>query len=273
MSVFVASSAHISANSWGQLWVEGKRMKSNGSRWAEIGPATPDASGLPPLKGRYFSKVPSPRFGRMDLLCKLGLGVAELCMAHAPDLNRQDVALVGGSMLGCLEADASFHDTLLTGGPAGASPAMFVYTLPSMFLGEIAIRFGLRGRTSFINAGKLSAIAAFANGVRLIEKGRAPAVLVVTGEATGLAAAKLDLGSQGCSGASAWLLTAQGPGWREIRSVRFGLGEGMALEKRGAGFGLTFVPELELALTHATGTVHCGEGADAISIELAPMAI
>jgi Beta-ketoacyl synthase, N-terminal domain len=271
MSAYLVSYAEVSARGIGQMWADGKRMIDKFTRWETVGAADPDVSGLPPLKGRYFCTEPTPRFGRMDLLCKLGLCAAELCMAHAPELTRKDVALIGGSMLGCLEVDAQYHDTLLKGGPAGASPALFVYTLPSMFLGEIAIKFGLRGRTSYINAGTLSAIAAFANGVRLIETGREQAVLVVAAEASGTAAGQLELNSLGYSGAAAWLLTAQGPGWREIRRVRFGIAEGMALEKRRSGLGLTYVPEFELALTHITGAVHCGKGADTISIELAPI--
>jgi hypothetical protein len=269
MSAFLASYARVSVKGLEQHWAEGKHTQTKFTTWAELGAGEPDASGLPPLRGRYFRVDSSPRFGRMDLLSKLGLGVAELCMAHAPVLTRQDVALVGGSMLGCLEADANYHDTLLKGGPTGASPAMFVYTLPSMFLGEIAIKFGLRGRTSYINAGKLSAIAALANGVRLIEKGRALAVLVVAAETAGPAARELDLKEQACSGACAWLLSAEGQSECAFSNVRYGVREGEILAVGEAGFGLTHIEALEQAMLRGRNmTVRCGEGADSISIEV-----
>lgn len=266
----VLSYARISAEGLDQVWAEGAHKAAHFTQWAELKAGLADDSGLPPLKGRYFSAQPSPRFGRMDLLCKLGLGAAELCMARAPDLTRQDMALVGASMLGCLEVDAKYHDGLLKGGPQGASPALFVYTLPSMFLGEIAIQFGICGRTSYISTGRTSAIAALCRGARLIEKGRAPSVLVVAAEAVGEAARALDFPERGLSGAAAWLLAPGDSGFAEIANVRFGVAEGDRLPGGAEGFGLTHLQALEEVLMYRSGTFCCGEGANAITFELLP---
>lgn len=264
----ILSYARISAEGFEQAWFERGAAQTRFTRWTELQAGLPDNSGLPPLKGRYFSKEPSPRFGRMDLLCKLGLGVAELCMEHAPILTRQDVALVGASMLGCLELDAQYHDTLLKGGSAGASPALFVYTLPSMFLGEVAIKFGLRGRTTYINAGRISAPAALVHGARLIERARAPFALVIAAEAVGRAARELDVVERGLSGAAAWLLGSGNEGFRELKSVRFGVAEGTRLTGGAEGFGLTHLQALHEVLMFESGTYCCGEGANAMTLEL-----
>ena len=72
-------------------------------------------------------------------------------------------------MLGCLEVDAQFEATRRAGAP---SPALFVYTLPSMFQGEIAIAYHLRGRCTLLSTGELSAMTALATGIRWVEKGR-----------------------------------------------------------------------------------------------------
>jgi hypothetical protein len=264
----ILSYARISAEGLDQVWAEQGPVQSRFTHWAELGAGLPGESGLPPLKGRYFSADPSPRFGRMDLLCKLGLGAAELCMAHAPDLTRQDMALVGASMLGCLEVDAEYHDRLLKGGPAGASPALFVYTLPSMFVGEIAIKFGIRGRATLINAGRLSAVAALVNGARLIEKGRAKSALVVAAEAVEQAARDLDFVERGLSGAAAWLLAPGSGGICGLSNVRYGVAEGKRLAGGAEGFGLTHLQALEEALQAGHGTLCCGEGANAITFEL-----
>lgn len=263
----ILSYARISAEGLEQVWAAASAMQSRFTHWSELKAGLADDSGLPPLKGRYFSAEPSPRFGRMDGLCKLGLGAAELCLAHAPNLTRQDLALVGASMLGCIEVDAQYHDTLLKGGPAGASPALFVYTLPSMFLGEIAIKCGIRGRTAYISSGRTSAIAALATGVRLIEKGRAPAALVVAAEAVGEAARDLDFVERGLSGAAAWLL-APGDGFCQIAGVRYGECGGTRLAGGAEGFGLTHVQALEEAMKYQSGRFCCGEGANAITLEL-----
>jgi len=264
----ILSYARISAEGIEQVWSEQAATKSRFVHWTELGAGLPDDSGLPPLKGKYFSAEPSARFGRMDLLCKLGLGVAELCMAHAPLLTCQDVALVGASMLGSLVVDAQYHETLLKGGQAGASPALFVYTLPSMFLGEIAIKCGIRGRTTYINSGRTSVVAALAAGVRLIEKARAPFALVVAAEAVGAAVRDLDVVERGLSGAAAWLLAPGQAGFREISGVRMGTGKGRRLAGGAEGFGLTHLQALHEALMYESGSFYCGEGAQAISFEL-----
>ncbi len=235
--------------------------------WPELG--APAGEGLPALKGRYFSATPSPRFGRMDELCKLALAAAELCLAGVGLPRPDEVALVGGSMLGCLEVDGQYHDTLLKGGPQGASPALFVYTLPSMFLGEIAIRFGLRGRTSLIGTGVTSALAALANAVRLVERGRAPRALAVGVEAVGAFAGELDLHVRGTSGASAWLLSAEDGGLARMGDVRYGDAAGRTLAAGPEGYGLTYVDALEQALRERhVGRVVCGEGMHAVSLAL-----
>jgi 3-oxoacyl-[acyl-carrier-protein] synthase III len=138
-----------------------------------------------------------------------------------------------------------------------------------MFVGEIAIKLGIRGRTTLLNAGKLSAIAALASGVRLIERGRAPAVLVVAAEAVGPASRDLDFDSRGQSGAAAWLLAREGEALAELSNARYGVNDGEKLAEGDEGFGLTYIASLERAMLHETGRFNCGEGADAITLDLA----
>ncbi|MCC6573481.1 MAG: hypothetical protein IT462_06785, partial [Planctomycetes bacterium] len=179
-------------------------------------PADKVECGLPHLRHKYFvgAGETNPRYGRMDILCKLAVGAADLCLAGdaLAGINRDEIAIVGGTQLGCLEVDAQYYDTLLKGGSSGASPALFVYTLPSMFVGEVAIRFGLRGRSTLISEAANSARAALMAGARLVEKGRAPACLVLYADAFGPAAEQLtprpNVETLGC----AWLLTRQGQG-------------------------------------------------------------
>ncbi len=180
--------------------------------FAELEAGEPDSFGLPRLRHRWFTDRPAPHFGRMDILCKLALGAAELCLAAADaELPRDETAVVGATRLGCLEADARFHDTLLKGGYAGASPGLFVYTLPSMFVGEVAIRFQLRGRCTLLCNGAQSAGAALSRALRLVETGRAPAALAIYADAAGPAARALKDGP-GQSLAAAWLVLGQGTG-------------------------------------------------------------
>jgi 3-oxoacyl-[acyl-carrier-protein] synthase II len=50
---------------------------------------------------------------------------------------------------GCLNTDFDYFDTVLPDDGVGASPGFFSYTLPSSFLGDVAIRYGLTG-SSFV---------------------------------------------------------------------------------------------------------------------------
>jgi 3-oxoacyl-(acyl-carrier-protein) synthase len=134
-----------------------------------------------PLRARMFSDEPYPHFGRMDPLCKVGVAAAALALADAGEhvLAHADIAQVGGTRRGCVSADGVFEDSRVAGAP---SPASFVYTLPSMYLGEIAIRFGLQGRCTLLTTGRLAGLLALATGVGWIEAGRAGQVLVTAAD-------------------------------------------------------------------------------------------
>ncbi len=270
MSAVLRAYARISEKGLTRALGVGGKTLITITAWPELGAGPLDDTGLPALKARFFTSKSWPRFGRMDLLSKLGVGAAELCIGSAfAQLARDDLALVGASMLGSLEVDAEYHDTLLKGGPASASPALFVYTLPSMFLGEVAIGLGLRGRTSLISQGRLSAVAALAAAVRLIEKERATSVLVVAAEAVGPAAGQLEVRPKGGSGACAWLLTCDGQGIGRLGAVRFGHSEvgASVLEAGAENYGLTYVDALQQALLGGRSQVfRCGEGSQTISL-------
>ena len=91
-----------------------------------------------------------PKFYKMDLLSRLGFIAAELLMraeaASAPFGESRAVLLFGQSA-SCV-ADRSFEATIQPG-DYYPSPADFVYTLPNIVLGEIAIRHQLHGETCY----------------------------------------------------------------------------------------------------------------------------
>jgi len=85
-----------------------------------------------------------PKFYKMDKLCKWTLVAAEYLFAkndllyHEIDKNKIAVALATSH--GCIDVDKRYFD-----GIAVPSPALFVYTLPNIMLGEISIRHGFKG--------------------------------------------------------------------------------------------------------------------------------
>jgi hypothetical protein len=87
-----------------------------------------------------------PKFFKMDNLCKWAwLGAETLLQQDGAllheGIDKTKIAVVLMSGHGCLEADKRYNATLAT----IPSPALFVYTLPNIMLGEISIRHGFKG--------------------------------------------------------------------------------------------------------------------------------
>ena len=94
-----------------------------------------------------------PKFFKMDILSKLGFVASELLLqAEGAErfVPREDRAVVFFNRSASLQADTSYQATILDTNNFYPSPAAFVYTLPNIVTGEIAIRNKYFGETSFI---------------------------------------------------------------------------------------------------------------------------
>jgi len=108
---------------------------------------------LPPLTAQALFNEPYGPLRRMDAYSKLGLGAIAFALKDAGLdrwSERRNIGIIASSTYGCLGTDLDYYETVAAG--RGASPAIFSYTLPSTFLGEAAIRFGLTGTTFIVNA-------------------------------------------------------------------------------------------------------------------------
>lgn len=93
-----------------------------------------------------------PKFYKMDLLCRLGFVASELLLqAERQDARPQDasraVVLMGNHGSYC--ADKAYLETLSGDEGCYPSPERFIYTLPNIVTGEIAIRNHYHGETTF----------------------------------------------------------------------------------------------------------------------------
>jgi hypothetical protein len=89
-----------------------------------------------------------PKFHKMDQLCKLGLLATELLLrdtGHSKKYGDTETGLVLSNANSSLDVDLKFAKTIQT----GASPALFVYTLPNIVIGEISIRWHFKGENAF----------------------------------------------------------------------------------------------------------------------------
>ncbi|MDR1676555.1 MAG: hypothetical protein LBR86_08835 [Tannerella sp.] len=90
------------------------------------------------------------RFFRMDLLSKLGWLASEWLMAEFdPEQPREDTGIVFFNSCSSLDADRHFQETIRNPEACFPSPAEFVYTLPNIVAGEVAIRHRIHGETAF----------------------------------------------------------------------------------------------------------------------------
>lgn len=97
---------------------------------------------------RYFG-INYPKFHKMDRLSRLGFLAAELLL-HDSDWKSHCASDRMGVVLSnknsSLDTDLKYAEMLKNG---VASPAVFVYSLPNIVIGEICIRNGIKGENTF----------------------------------------------------------------------------------------------------------------------------
>lgn len=103
-----------------------------------------------------YLQVQYPKFYKMDNLSKLGWLATEVLLkdniekgSYAPE----QIAVVLANANASLDSDLRY----LASVKDGASPALFVYTLPNIVIGEICIRNGFKGENTFYIAAHFDA--------------------------------------------------------------------------------------------------------------------
>lgn len=146
----------------GHIEVTSSAILLNGVRMSVKG------SGLSLLKSVYQEYIGGyPKYYKMDTLSRLGFVASEILLqqdregeevtekgaadgqAHEA-VDREDRAVVIFGKHGSSNSDRSFQETLDAHDEFFPSPAAFVYTLPNIVAGEIAIRHHYIGETNYI---------------------------------------------------------------------------------------------------------------------------
>lgn len=115
-----------------------------------------EASGNALLTELYRNHIADwPKFFKMDTLSKAGFVASELLIKELGEHRlgseefTQGRAIVLFGTTASLCADRNYQETIQDKDNYYPSPALFVYTLPNIVTGEIAIRNHWRGETSF----------------------------------------------------------------------------------------------------------------------------
>jgi hypothetical protein len=89
-----------------------------------------------------------PKFYKMDNLAKLGLLASEMVLKDRALKNvyqAEEIGVILSNASSSLDTDIKYYEST----KQIASPALFVYTLPNIVMGEICIRNGFKGENGF----------------------------------------------------------------------------------------------------------------------------
>lgn len=111
-------------------------------------------SGQKMLKEIYQQYIGNyPRFHKMDILCQLGFISSELLLDTEGEdrfIECMDRAIIIYGRNASVVADRNYQQTISDLNAFYPSPSFFVYTLPNIVAGEIALRNHVHGETAYI---------------------------------------------------------------------------------------------------------------------------
>lgn len=157
---------------------------------------------VPPWKQADLFQMPLKNAGRFDAATRVIFSACALALrdagGHWGDGIKRNIGLLGTNVEGCLTANRTYFNDYLEGGRALARANLFVYTLPSSPLAEVAIHFGLQGPLLYIGFG--GALAGGLQGLLDAAAGHldteaVAAMLVVAGDERSAVAAFLGRGA------------------------------------------------------------------------------
>ncbi len=131
------------------------------------------------IKNAYKEfKIEYPKFFKMDNLSKLAFVTSEIILKEVCKIDKEnDVAIVFANQSSSLDTDVKYQNSIQDKENYFPSPAVFVYTLPNICVGEISIKHQLKSENAFFVFENFNAefITNYAN--QLIESGKAESVL------------------------------------------------------------------------------------------------
>lgn len=97
--------------------------------------------------GTYKTSLENnPKYYKMDMLAKLSYVASELLLKRFPSIRPTSVILFNGSS--SIVQDRKHVGMVMGNGGFFPSPSVFLYTLPNLAVGELAIRNGIKGETA-----------------------------------------------------------------------------------------------------------------------------
>lgn len=127
------------------------------------------------IKSAYkHFEVDHSKFFKMDNLSKLAFMASEILLK---DEAEKDIALILSNRAASLDTDRKHQAAISASGNGYASPALFVYTLPNICMGEISIRHKLYSENGFFIFDSFTPDVLFEYSENLISEEKAKKVL------------------------------------------------------------------------------------------------
>lgn len=120
-----------------------------------------------------------PKFFKMDGLSKLAFLAADLLLKNEGlDADKEhDIAIVFANKASSLDTDRKHQESIQDSNNYYPSPAVFVYTLPNICIGEISIKYKLYSENSFFIFDSFDAAHLYSYSESLIKNNKATSVL------------------------------------------------------------------------------------------------
>ncbi|WBX99291.1 3-oxoacyl-ACP synthase [Chryseobacterium gambrini] len=115
-----------------------------------------------------------PKFHKMDHLSKLAFLASEIILK---DEDQSKTALVFANRSSSLDTDFKYQESINSQENYFPSPAVFVYTLPNICVGEISIRHKMQTENAFFVLDELDEEFLNNYSAQLLESGKADKVL------------------------------------------------------------------------------------------------
>jgi hypothetical protein len=101
-----------------------------------------------------------PKFHKMDALCKLGMLCMEAALTESDFLSKNQpdqTAIILSNAASSIDTDRNHQHSISDKSNYFPSPAVFVYTLPNIIIGEMAIKYKITGENAFFISEKFDA--------------------------------------------------------------------------------------------------------------------
>ncbi len=136
-------------------------------------PAFSTTAEIPALVGR-----PVKYYARMTPETRCCLFAASLALKNARwDANTREIGLLSAGSDGCLRANGEYFQDYVANGRTLGRGNLFIYTLPTSALGEVAIALSLTGPCMFIHEGDDPVVSLGRIGGQMISDGEAGGML------------------------------------------------------------------------------------------------